>query len=174
MTSESEARLRAAIDEVGPDLLRYLRRRVDEHDAADLLGEPLLQAWRRVDDCPADPTRRRMWMFTICSNVLSTHHRSLRRRTRLVAAIRSVPHREQPDAAENHAIRDLVQRLPPAQRELVMLVHWDGMSTAEAAEILAINPSTARSRYAQAKESLRTKLGGTLTSTAAVPTVVAN
>jgi RNA polymerase sigma-70 factor (ECF subfamily) len=55
-----------------------------------------------------------------------------------------------------------------------MLVHWDGMSIAEAAEILAINPSTARSRYAQAKESLRTKLGGTLTSTAAVPTVVAN
>jgi len=36
-----------------------------------------------------------------------------------------------------------------------MLVHWDGFNIREAAELLAINPSTARSRYAAAREALQ-------------------
>jgi RNA polymerase sigma-70 factor (ECF subfamily) len=55
-------------------------------------------------------------------------------------------------------VRDAVLRLHNAQRELVMLVHWDGFTLVEAAEILRLNPSTARSRYAAAREVLRQAL----------------
>ena len=51
-----------------------------------------------------------------------------------------------------------MSRLPDAQRELVMLVHWDGLSIAEAAGVLGLNPSTARSRYSAAREQLRSAL----------------
>ena len=44
-------------------------------------------------------------------------------------------------------------------RELVMLVHWEGCSLAEASALLQLNPSTARSRYAAAREALRVSLG---------------
>ena len=39
-----------------------------------------------------------------------------------------------------------------------MLIHWDGFSVAEAAEILGLNASTARGRYAAAREQLRQAL----------------
>jgi RNA polymerase sigma-70 factor (ECF subfamily) len=58
------------------------------------------------------------------------------------------------DASHNAEVRDAVRRLPQAQRELVMLVHWDGFSIRDAAEVLGVNPSTARSRYAAARASL--------------------
>jgi RNA polymerase sigma-70 factor (ECF subfamily) len=55
-------------------------------------------------------------------------------------------------------VRDAVRRLPAAQRDLVTLVHWEGFSLAEAAEILGVNPSTERSRYAAAKAVLHDAL----------------
>lgn len=40
-----------------------------------------------------------------------------------------------------------------------MLVHWDGFTLLAAAELLGVNASTARSRYAAARETLRAALG---------------
>lgn len=39
-----------------------------------------------------------------------------------------------------------------------MLVHWDRLALAEAAHVLGVNPSTARSRYATARATLRETL----------------
>lgn len=51
-------------------------------------------------------------------------------------------------------------RLHGAHRELIMLIHWDGMTVAQAAELLGLNPSTARTRYATARSALREALTG--------------
>lgn len=157
MTPDARAQIRAALLESADDLLGYFERRVRvREDAADLLGETMLHAWRRHDTIPDDPTRRRMWLFAIAANVLANHHRSRRRRLALTdrlgdhLATTSVP-----DPAEQHAVRDAVLRLHDAHRELVMLIHWDGFSILEAAELLGLNPSTARGRYAAAREALK-------------------
>ena len=55
-------------------------------------------------------------------------------------------------------MRDAVARLPKAQRDLVTLIHWEGFAILEAAQILGLNPSTARSRYSTARASLRAAL----------------
>jgi RNA polymerase sigma-70 factor (ECF subfamily) len=155
------AALRTALRTASGDLLAYFERRVDPRaDAADLLGEVMLTAWRRVDQLPEDGERRRMWLFTIAANVLANHRRSVRRRTALADRLRGLlasPHAG-PDPGEAHAVRDAVRRLPAAQRELVTLVHWEGFTVVEAAEILGVNPSTARSRYAAAKAALHLAL----------------
>ena len=39
-----------------------------------------------------------------------------------------------------------------------MLIHWDGFTIVEAAEILQDQPSTARGRYAAARTALRDAL----------------
>jgi RNA polymerase sigma-70 factor, ECF subfamily len=39
-----------------------------------------------------------------------------------------------------------------------MLIHWDGFTIVEAAELLGLNASTARSRYAAARQILREAL----------------
>ncbi len=56
-------------------------------------------------------------------------------------------------------MRDAIARLDPDRAELVRMLHWDGFTLVEAAEILGIPSSTARSRYAKAKEELRASLG---------------
>ncbi len=162
LTASERAAFRGALRDVAPDLLAYLERRVwPREDAADLLGETMLQAWRRVDAFPAgDAARERMWLFTIAAHVLSNHRRSRRRRTALTERLRThLSHDEGvPDSSEATAVRDAVLRLVEAQRELVMLIHWDGFTIVEAAELLGLNPSTARSRYAAARIVLRDAL----------------
>jgi RNA polymerase sigma factor (sigma-70 family) len=104
-----------------------------------------------------------MWLFTIAANVLANHHRSRRRRTALTDRLRHhlAAAAAEPDLAETHAVRDAVLRLHEAQRELVMLVHWDGFTIVEAAELLGLNPSTARGRYSAARQALRDALSST-------------
>ena len=161
MSAADRAAIRAAFRETSPDLLVYFERRLtDREEAADLLGQTMLTAWRRVEKMPADVERQRMWLFVIAANTLSNHRRTWQHRLALADRLRdhlaaSTPASEFGDA---HAVRDAVLRLHNAQRELVMLIHWDGFTIVEAAEILGLNPSTARSRYATAKESLRTAL----------------
>ncbi|ADB35606.1 RNA polymerase, sigma-24 subunit, ECF subfamily [Kribbella flavida DSM 17836] len=167
MTPEHTAEFRGALRQAADDLLAYFERRVSiRDDAADLLGETMLQAWRRAGDLPPTAERRRMWLFTIAANVLGNHRRSARRRTALAGRVRQqLATSNEPDHAEADAVRDAVLRLGSAQRDLVLLVHWDGFSIVEAAEILGLNPSTARGRYAAARDALRTALSPTAAST---------
>ncbi|MGN0063246.1 MAG: RNA polymerase sigma factor [Nocardioides sp.] len=166
MTTDASraAALRAALEVTSPDLLAYFVRRVHvREDAADLLAETMLQAWRRVDDVPVEPERGRMWLFTAAAHVLANHRRTLRRRGALADKVRAhLAEPVAPDAAEASTeavvVREAVRRLDDAHRELVMLVHWDGLTLVEAAEVLGLNPSTARGRYAAARDALRAAL----------------
>jgi len=158
---QDAAALRSALRSASDDLLRYFERRVrNREDAADLLAETMLQAWRRREVLPDEDERRRMWLFTIAAHVLANQRRAVRRRSALAEQLRSHLLHAEPvaDPAEATAVRDAVLRLHAAQRELVMLIHWDGFTIVEAAELLGLNPSTARSRYAAAREQLRQAL----------------
>jgi RNA polymerase sigma-70 factor (ECF subfamily) len=105
-----------------------------------------------------------MWLFTIAAHVLANHHRSTNRRIALAERLRAQLATTPPtvDPAEASAVRDTVHRLKDTHRELVMLIHWDGFSLVEAAEILDMNASTARSRYAAARAMLTDALAETV------------
>lgn len=160
MSAADDARFRALLRGTGEDLLSYFERRVrNREDAADLLAETMLQAWRRSAAAPAAPERQRMWLFTIAANVLANQRRGHRRRAALADRLRQhLSTGAAPDEDEAREIRDAVLRLHAAQRELVTLIHWDGFTIVEAAEILGLNPSTARSRYSAAREALKRAL----------------
>ncbi len=161
MSAGAAAAMHELLLESSADLLGYLERRVwPRDDAADLLAETMLTAWRRVDELPADPERRRMWLFVTAVNVLANHRRSARRRLALADRLRGclTSSAASPDLDEVHTVRESVRALPEEQRELVMLVHWDGFTVAEAAQLLGLNASTARSRHAAAKATLRERL----------------
>lgn len=161
VTPDERAEFRAALRDTADQLLGYFERRVtSREDAADLLAETMLQAWRRSSAMPAATERRRMWLFTIAANVLANHRRSTRRQRALADRLRGylASSSPEPDHAEAIAVRDAVRRLDSADRELVTLIHWEGFSIVDAAEILGINPSTARSRYAAARGELKQAL----------------
>jgi RNA polymerase sigma factor (sigma-70 family) len=151
--------LTAALAASARDLLRYLERRVGAQDAADVLGELMVVAWRRASDVPTDAEQARMWLFGIARNLVNNSERSERRQWRLADKLRSVLDRHSaPPSDDGLDVRDAVDRLGGDAAELIRLVHWDGFTLVEAAELLGINASTARSRYKRAKDSLREAL----------------
>ena len=155
-----DAALTSAFDASASDLLSYLSRRVGADDAPDLLGETMVVAWRRVRDLPDDPERARMWLFGIARGTLQNHARGQRRRWALADRIRLQIRDDAtaPPPDEGSEVRDAIDRLDPDLAELVRLVHWDGFSITDAAELLDIPASTARGRYQRAKEHLRAAL----------------
>jgi RNA polymerase sigma-70 factor (ECF subfamily) len=156
----TEVELRAALLHTADDLLAYFERRLPvRDDAADLLSETMTVAWRRLAKLPAEPEQQRMWLFTIAAHVLANGLRSRRRAAALSARLKqAVFQAPAADHAEAHAVRDAVLRLHGAHRELIMLIHWDGFTIVEAAQLLGLNASTARSRYAAARDTLRRAL----------------
>lgn len=142
------------------DLLAYAERRVENRaDAADALGDALEIVWRRSRKVPADPSGARKFLFVVVRNVLLNAGRSNRRRTAAVQRLRV--ELEAVQAAEVDVRLDVaaaIAALPEEHAELVRLVHWDGFSIADSADLLGLNPSTARSRYATARATLRTAL----------------
>lgn len=159
--SRSDQLLTAALLDASADLLAYLQRRVGFDDAPDLLGETMVVAWRRVRDLPLEPERARMWLFGIARGAMLNHARGERRRWALADRIRVHVDRgaASPAADEGAEVRDAIARLDPDLGELVRLVHWERLTLVQAAELLGIPDSTARTRYARAKEQLRATLG---------------
>ncbi|WP_091035011.1 RNA polymerase sigma factor [Microbacterium oxydans] len=152
--------LTTVLRESNGDVLRFLHRRVGSDDAPDLFGETLLIAWRRVEDLPDDATEARMWLFGLARGTLLNHTRGQRRRLALVDKVRAhMPVAAAPPADEGGEVRDALERLKPELAEIVQLVHWDGFTLGQAADIVGIPAATARSRYARAKEDLRVALG---------------
>ncbi|MCW3494268.1 RNA polymerase sigma factor [Microbacterium sp. SSM24] len=156
--SRDERRLTSALSAASADLLAYLQRRVGHDDAPDLLGETMVVAWRRVGELPDDPERARMWLFGIARGTLLNHARGEHRRWALADRIRSASTTDAPPADEGLEVRDAIARLDPDDAELVRLVHWERMTLVQAAELLGIHDSTARTRYARVKEQLRAAL----------------
>ena len=147
-----------------PRLLAYFTRRVQPiEDAADLLSETLLVAWRRRAAVPHDVDNEQIiWLFSVAANVLSNHRRGRRRSNQLVDALRSALIEEARDDTAVSDVRITVLRaldaVPAASAEIVRLVHWDGLTLTEAGQLLGITASAARSRYATARARLHDEL----------------
>ena len=152
--SDHDARLTARLREVSPDLLRYLRRRSpSEEDAADLLADCLLVAWRRRAAIPDDDEGTRMWMFGVAVNALRNGARGRKRRQAVADRLREHLMTDAPPP-DLDGVRAAIERLPRDQVELVTLVHWEGFTVVEAATVLGISESTARGRYQRARANL--------------------
>jgi RNA polymerase sigma factor (sigma-70 family) len=160
MVSHAAPRVERILEQTAPDLLAFFERRIEPRaDAADLLTETMLAAWRRADDLPDDDEGARRWLFGIARNVLLNARRGLRRRSRLAARVRALLVDEGTPAADDGGeVRDALRRLDPELEEIVTLVHWEGFPLVDVAAIVGIPVSTARRRYLRAKDELRAAL----------------
>ncbi len=146
----------------GRAVLGYALRRVeDPEDAADVVAETFLVAWRRLDQVPVDEGAR-LWLFAVARRVIANLHRAGRRRTRLGERLTETLRTElatQPavtgEAAE---VLRAIGGLGDDDRELLLLVSWEELSPGEAAKALGISSLAARSRLHRARRRLRTLL----------------
>ena len=101
-----------------------------------------------------------MWLFGIARHVLENAERGQRRRWRLANTLREASAGTTAGAPADAGleVRDAIARLEPELAELIRLVHWDGFTISEAAELFDVPASTARSRYHKAKLQLKDAL----------------
>ncbi len=142
------------------DLLGYVRRRTESpDDAADAISETFTTAWRRIDDIP-EGEQARLWLYGVARRVLANHHRGETRRSALAVRLRaelaawedSQPHQDV------GAIREAFQRLSPEDRELLSLVSWEGLDTAQIATVLECSRGAVRLRLHRARKRLAREL----------------
>jgi RNA polymerase sigma-70 factor (ECF subfamily) len=166
--SQDAVRIEKVLKREAAALLAYFERRVrPSEDAADLLSETMLVAWRRPEVVPVEEEQARMWLYGVARNVVATHRRGGARRNALSDQLRSeLQVRPESVGLDGRAeqdpridlVRDLIERLPDTDREIFTLVHWEGFTLAEVAQILDVPAGTVRSRYSRARASLRAQL----------------
>jgi RNA polymerase sigma factor (sigma-70 family) len=145
--------------EQGRAVLAYALRRVeDREDAADVVAETFLVAWRRLGEVPAGAAAR-LWLYAVARRVLANLHRTERRRTRLGQRLSEALRTELAThpAADREAADVLraMAELGEGDRELLLLVSWEGLAPSEAAKVLGLSPLAARSRLHRARRRLR-------------------
>ena len=144
-------------------LLAYAVRRVEQPaDAADVVAETFLVAWRRRREIPADGEAR-LWLYGVARRVLANHHRGDVRRERLgqrlrqrLTAFAADPAAEVP---ERLAIRAALGRLNELDREVLLLTVWEGLEPREAAQVLGVSSAAVRTRLSRARARLRELVG---------------
>ena len=136
-------------------VLGYLHRRTDSgHDAADLLADTFLIAWRRLDDVPSG-VQTRPWLYGVARRVLANHRRGEGRRHALATKLRQElteldgTDRSLPD--DTPAARAF-SALPEQDRELLSLVAWEDLDTAQIATVLGITRNAVRIRLHRARK----------------------
>lgn len=154
MSSPSE-RFTNLFERTHAALLAYAVRRVAEpRDAADVIAETFLIAWRRLDEVPGGESER-PWLFGVARKVLSNHNRGARRRGAMVDRLRADLADVTPPPAEPSALGQALSRLSADDRELLLLLAWDGLSQEQAALALGISPTALRVRLHRARNRLR-------------------
>lgn len=148
----------------GAVLAYAARRTTSPEDAADVLAETFLIAWRRIEALPAEPDSR-PWLFTVARNVLANQQRATRRRAAATEALvaeaaRTVAahHRAPDDEPGSAALGRALARLTAADREVLLLAGWEGLTPAEIAVVVACSPAAARVRLHRARRRLRVLL----------------
>lgn len=165
--TEHEDRFRRVYAVNFEPLLAYAMRRVEQpEDAADVVAETFLVAWRRSRDMPPE-TEARLWLYGVARRVLANHHRGGVRRERLGERLRQRlrgalgvdPGSEVP---ERLAVRAALARLGELDREVLMLTFWEGLEPREVAAVLRVSSAVVRTRLSRARARLRDLVGDDL------------
>lgn len=134
-------------------VLAYVVRRVsDPSDAADIVADTYLVAWRRVGELP-EGNESIAWLFAVARRCLANHRRGHARRDaltdRLAATMESVA---PPGEAETRSdVHRALSRLDAEDQELLRLLEWDGLDRAEIATVLGISRNAVRVRLHRAR-----------------------
>src|SRR5438270_5824076 len=138
--------------DVQPSLLAYLRA-VEPGDADDLASDVWLGVGRGLARFAGDESAFRGWVFTIARRrVIDTRRRRARRQTDPVDAedLAAIGGLDDPEAAALDAVRAddlrrrIVELLPPAQADVVLLGIVGGLDAGQIADVLGKRPNAVR------------------------------
>lgn len=144
-----------------------LRMVGDPDDAADITQETFIKAYRALGSFRGD-SKFSSWLYRIASNVCLDFLRSRSRRAQVPLSFENEDAEgeiELPDMSQNpekvlmkklsmEAVRRGMEKLPPKQRQILVLRELCGLSYAELAQTLSVEEGTVKSRIFRARKRL--------------------
>jgi len=131
---------------------QYVFRRIS-FDVEDVVDDIYTIAWRKREDMPNDHEEALLWLYAIGRKVIANKVRWKARLDRfnklnnpLVAA------EARNGSPRDNWVQEALISMPVIQREALMLVEWDGLCIAEAAEVLGVPGTTVTKRLHSARE----------------------
>lgn len=139
-------------------VLAYATRHVGPDAAQEVVSETFLVAWRRLADVPGPALP---WLLVVARNTVANHRRSsyrqglLRREVERLGEIAASSDAAEVTAAERAEALAALARMSATEREALLLVTWDGLSVAQAAEVAGCSLSAMHVRLFRARRRLR-------------------
>ncbi len=137
----------------------YSQRRVGREDAADVVADTFAAAWRRLDDVP-EGEQALYWLYATARRVLANHRRAERRRANLTSALENevLLASSPPPSVDSRPAAAALARMPEDERELLLLVAWEGLDGAAVAAVLGCSRNAARIRLHRARRRFAREL----------------
>jgi RNA polymerase sigma factor (sigma-70 family) len=139
-----------------PAVVRFCLRRADRAVADDVAAEVFTAAWRSMDVVPA--AHPLPWLLGVARRQLANQHRtagSHREKASQLGHVEQLTTRDHAAAVgERQAIVQAFAALSENDREVLRLVGWDGLSSADAARVLGISALAFRARTTRARRRL--------------------
>lgn len=146
-----------------PSVLAYARSIVGRSTGEDITSETFAVAWQRWAQPPSVPLP---WLLAVARNLIRELRRKDARQYELaVAEGRRISTEVESDdigadVAERATVLRALASLPDADRELLTLLAWQGLSQRDAARVLGCSTATLAVRLHRARRRLDRALGG--------------
>ncbi|NUR82525.1 MAG: RNA polymerase sigma factor [Nonomuraea sp.] len=155
MTSDRE-RFTTIYDECRQRVWAYVVSRAGRQVADEVVSETFAIAWRRFDQLPDHPLP---WLLGVARNVLRDNIRAEVRREGLKQELREWVTGDVADhVAERLGVLKAMARLTQDDREILILVAWQGLSPRDAAGVLGCTVAAFRVRLHRARKRLKAEL----------------
>lgn len=136
----------------------YVVRRSQSAAVEDVLADTFLVAWRRFDSVPDDALP---WLLGTARRVMANQRRAQRRRDALTGRVRAIasPASDwEPTAELSGELASALGTLSDREREALLLVAWEGLSSARAARAAGCSAATFRVRLHRARRRVAAQL----------------
>lgn len=134
-----------------------------ERDVDDVVQDVFVAALRGWDGFRG-ASKPETWLTAIAIRVCRSRARraALLKRFRWWATEATATHagKRSEAAEEAEQVRRVLQELPMREREALVLLHLEGMTANEAAELLGVSRGALETRASRARQTLRVRLGG--------------
>lgn len=158
VTDANADRFESAFEMHQRAVLAYALRRVPtEADAEDAVAETFAVAWRKVDHLPLEADAL-PWLLAIARRIVANQRRGSGRRRRLGLRLWAEPRPSAPLPTPDSPALDALERVPLADRELLRLLAWDGLSQTEAGIVLGITANAVAIRLHRARRRFADEL----------------
>jgi RNA polymerase sigma factor (sigma-70 family) len=152
------------------EVYRYAFAVLGNHaDAEDVTQTTFLNAYRALEQ-GVKPRKPANWLLTIASNAIKQRFRQEQSRPRQVELDERIAHAGADDDDDGPSVGELLtalSKIPPQQRQAIVLREFEGRSYAEIAEILGVTTSALETLLFRARRSLAEELEHQLTCTEA-------